>query len=679
MNVVAFAPCPLRGPASVAALSMKLCGVLLILELLCVERSDAHGASHGTALGHLSPEESLSGLAGLTSDLDHSASSASAGIGLLSPESLVELTNAQGSSPRHEEVWIEVRASSADAPTPANPQAFNELTVAVRAKAPIRTISLRLPERQYCPFSPGVCFGYEFSEAKDFFQQCDIVPWPYTRLDLPKSGLGVVDVYKKGLIEGCTVNNTSGDNGPSDKRRSHMMMTLRQDVPAAELTDTWLVFKIKVKNAQETPITMPDAKYTANTWQVVVRSMRELLGRRFLAAPKIVPLWMCSYTDWIWTAPCTARCGGGVRYSVRRLLHPPPESYPRELLVDCNKPLSQTHECNEEPCSVDCQLGDWTPFSDGPCSVTCGKGFQIQRRRVVEGPIGKGQLCPAHNDVDVRVRYRECEAKEPCAPRCDLAGQGDDAALYGTCSDVCLRGAGKKDVVPVITRKEPLANSKSCNAEIKQMPCGVHCSSINFLPSAPGRLPRIGKWIEVVLVFFINNIVEGMTLVAPQGFEIGMQNGRCLIKDHNLPRLKRCRVSEKKGRALAIFDLYNALEPKFPTQSGGTRQPQYEVRFYVKSPATCEGGFNRHTGACKVSAGEWDWTLHTWSDEGDGFNQERERVAFNVYNDQAKDWHPFELASLTEEAEKEFLLGTKDIDEVIGDWEDGVDEDQPVD
>jgi len=152
---VAIAMCRLMGPASVAALSMKLCAVLLTLELLCVERSEAYGASHGSALGHISPgpEEQLHGLAELTSDLDHSVSSAS-------PGSLVELTNAQGDSPRFDQVWIEVRASSAHAPTPAAPQGTNELTVAVRAKAPIQSITLRLPERQNCPLDlAGACFG----------------------------------------------------------------------------------------------------------------------------------------------------------------------------------------------------------------------------------------------------------------------------------------------------------------------------------------------------------------------------------------------------------------------------------------------------------------------------------------------------------------------------------------
>lgn len=673
MNVVVLATRSTPVCAGVLQLFMKPCCVLLLLGLLLVERSEAVGSSAGSAN--------------------------TAGSSQLGPDSVADLEtdnlfesvfSGENHWNRREEVWIEVRASSPNAPSPAAPEALNELTVAVRAKAPIWSITLRLPERQICPYDPKICFGYEFVEAPGSFHQCDIAAWPYERLDLPKSGLGVVDVKKKGYIDVCTVNNTFGDYDSNEKRRSKMSMLLRQDVPVAELTNKWLVFKIRVKNPPETPISSPDAKYLANTWQVVLRSKREVLGTRVLAAPKILPLWMCSYTDWMWTTPCTAKCGGGERYSIRRLLHPPPASYPSELLIGCDGALSQTHKCNEDACHVDCELGDWTPFADGPCSVTCGKGFEVQRRRVVEGPIGKGKLCPAYSELNVRVRYKECEATEPCVPRCDVEAKGEEQ-LFGGCSSWCVRNEGHREAFPVITRKEHGATNATCNAEHKSLPCGVKCRSINFFPGAVGRLPRIGKWAEMVLVFFLNNVAEGLELEAPEGFKIGKElqareasdaaENLCLLKNHNIPRLKRCRVVERcKGpqntlcREKAVFDLYNALEPMFKLGTGSAEessiQPQYEVHFYVKSPSSCEAGFNSH-GACKVTDGAWDWSLKTWNNEDDGYSSERERGGFEVYNDHAKEWRQAKYTEISPDQENEFLQGDIDIQEVNGDSQQG--------
>jgi len=232
-----------------------------------------------------------------------------------------------------------------------------------------------------------------------------------------------------------------------------------------------------------------------------------------------------------------------------------------------------------------------------------------------------------------------------------------------------------------MNRKEPEATVKTCKADVKEIPCGVECSMINFFPAESGRLPRIGKWNEIALVFFLNNVAEGMSLEAPEGFDIGRMAATkeqpyelCLLKDHNIPRLKRCRVdATKNGRVRATFDLYNALEPKFTTAEYGTYQPQYEIRFYVKTPATCEGGFNSR-GACKTAPGAWDWTLHTWNNEDNGYSLEHERAGFEVYNDHAREWHQVEHVQRPVEEETAFLSGKLDEAEMAG----TTDDDPPV-
>jgi len=638
---------------------MRLWGAFLLLGLL-FERSEAIGSSAGSGHIDLGPW----GLGG---------------------QSLAELVRGRGRfGGVNRDMWVEVRASSANAPVPGG-QAVNELTVAVRAKEPIWKIVLSLPERQLCanPTEAEVCGGYRFQEASAI-ETCDIVPWDYGRLKLPRSSLEVVDVQKAGLIDSCRVNNSAGD-GELGIKRSSMTMTIRQDVIANLVTNSWLVFKIKVLNPPETPVDRPGATQKANTWQVLVASEGSTLGQRSLPAPAILPLWMCRYTNWMLTTPCTAKCGGGVRYSVRRLLHPPPANYPRELLINCNEPLSETHACNEDPCVVDCKLGDWTPFADGPCSVTCGQGFQVERRRVVEGPIGKGKLCPPHNTMDVRVRYKECKGKEECKPRCDLAPK---AKLYGSCSGMCNNEGGKytgmenqvteRDSVRVIRRKDIEATLNTCGAEYEKVPCGASCDDVNFFPAESGRLPRIGKWTEMVAVFFLDDIAEAITIEAPEGFQLGkmkgmvksdaefntlMEDNRCLLKSHNFPRFNHCNVTEDKGRPTMRFQLLNALEGVFADKSGKSRRQMYEVKFWVKTPGECPGGFNEK-GVCQVPQGSWDWKLHSWSMELGSTTVGEEDSSFNVYSEKAKAWSPLVPIELTEEEtqkrKRDFLNGVQE-------------------
>jgi len=223
------------------------------------------------------------------------------------------------------------------------------------------------------------------------------------------------------------------------------------------------------------------------------------------------------------------------------------------------------------------------------------------------------------------------------------------------------------------------ATVDSCQAKVTEGSCGVPCRTINFFPSQAGRLPRIGKWAEIALVFYLNSLAEKIVLIAPAEFEIGKTQGpedqdgdTCLLKSHNIPRLKRCRVKmNRKGRLEMHFDLYNAVEPYFKNRDGGQRQPQYEVIFYVKSPSECPQGFNSR-GACKVPKAGWDgtsiwhWTMETSSRDEKGWSKDIEKGGFEVYNDHAKEWHQLEREQVSEEVAASFVKGDRDAAEVGG-------------
>eukprot|EP00427_Karlodinium_veneficum_P001057 CAMPEP_0169160298 /NCGR_PEP_ID=MMETSP1015-20121227/56374_1 /TAXON_ID=342587 /ORGANISM="Karlodinium micrum, Strain CCMP2283" /LENGTH=392 /DNA_ID=CAMNT_0009231953 /DNA_START=392 /DNA_END=1568 /DNA_ORIENTATION=+ len=391
-------------------------------------------------------------------------------------------------------------------------------------------IKVSLPEREQCyEGDNGVCTGYMFNQGPS--GGCDIVQVPDS-MKLPKKHAGkiVVDALKMGLIEACEFNNTVGDRSSKLEKRSELKLSLKQG-NLDMLKNTLLVFQVRVRNPPTTPVSRANSRFTANTYRVNVRSKAGEVGEKG------------AYTSISWTSACTAKCGGGVSYGVRRLLHPPPMEYPAELLVNCDFPLSFTRPCNEMPCSVHCRLGEWTPFADGPCSVTCGEGFMVERRRVIEGPVGLGQPCPAW-DSKVRVRFSPCRGRQKeCAPRCDPTDEkiSSDATLYGACSNICHGGIepqGQRSIFRVAERRE---------------------------------VAPTGKWADIVLVLSLVVRVDDLFLLAPPGFEIGKQEGsnQCLLKSHNLPRLKACIVdTADDGRMRATFQLLNPLEHRYKAVSG---------------------------------------------------------------------------------------------------------------
>ena len=64
-----------------------------------------------------------------------------------------------------------------------------------------------------------------------------------------------------------------------------------------------------------------------------------------------------------------------------------------------------------KPCAVD---GNWGPWNDGPCSVTCGKGV-IKRTRVCDkpAPANGGKPCPGNKEENKDCVLKECPVVTP--------------------------------------------------------------------------------------------------------------------------------------------------------------------------------------------------------------------------------------------------------------------------
>mmetsp|Transcript_48675 Transcript_48675/g.89760 ORF Transcript_48675/g.89760 Transcript_48675/m.89760 type:complete len:868 (+) Transcript_48675:84-2687(+) len=86
----------------------------------------------------------------------------------------------------------------------------------------------------------------------------------------------------------------------------------------------------------------------------------------------------------VWT-PCSRACGGGTRSRHRAILQHPENG---------GLPLAETQQqevCNQQPCDQDCELAQWSEWSN--CSKACNHGHRLRERTVVSNALGEG-TCP---------------------------------------------------------------------------------------------------------------------------------------------------------------------------------------------------------------------------------------------------------------------------------------------
>jgi hypothetical protein len=111
----------------------------------------------------------------------------------------------------------------------------------------------------------------------------------------------------------------------------------------------------------------------------------------------------CSLGEWSGWSDCSARCGGGVQENTRSItVHPRYDGEP------CGE-TTVTQACNMQACDRDCRLGRWTRWSK--CSKACGTG-SMKRFRFVRFPaVGMGK-CPSRRSGK-RLQFRKC-SNGPC-------------------------------------------------------------------------------------------------------------------------------------------------------------------------------------------------------------------------------------------------------------------------
>jgi hypothetical protein len=95
----------------------------------------------------------------------------------------------------------------------------------------------------------------------------------------------------------------------------------------------------------------------------------------------------CVVSEWGDWSACSETCGSGAKAQTRTVSTPAAHNG-----TVCPE-LMQTLECNTHVCPINCELSQWTQWSE--CTMSCGVGIQKRFRFVTEPEANGGTACPA--------------------------------------------------------------------------------------------------------------------------------------------------------------------------------------------------------------------------------------------------------------------------------------------
>eukprot|EP01004_Peranema_trichophorum_P002386 NODE_144_length_3469_cov_340.552002_g122_i1.p1 GENE.NODE_144_length_3469_cov_340.552002_g122_i1~~NODE_144_length_3469_cov_340.552002_g122_i1.p1 ORF type:complete len:1105 (-),score=461.08 NODE_144_length_3469_cov_340.552002_g122_i1:155-2980(-) len=171
----------------------------------------------------------------------------------------------------------------------------------------------------------------------------------------------------------------------------------------------------------------------------------------------------CAMGEWSKWGECTEKCGGGYTTRNRGII-----VQPRGTGKPCLSTID-TKRCNTNPCPVDCQVSDWSSWSE--CTATCGGGKQYRTRKVVKNSANGGSECPHQQETqscNVQVCPRDCVMSE--------------WTTFGACSKLCGRGTQIR--TRTITQVASIGG-KACGVttesrECNTQECPVDCVMSNW-------------------------------------------------------------------------------------------------------------------------------------------------------------------------------------------------------
>jgi len=164
---------------------------------------------------------------------------------------------------------------------------------------------------------------------------------------------------------------------------------------------------------------------TAGTWSEIGK-MKKARSKHAVVAVDDVSLYCyvgCKVEDWSSWSDCSATCGGGTKTRGRGVVQ---EAEDGGAVCPA---LEEEESCNTDQCPVDCEVEDWSSWSE--CSATCGGGTRTRERKVVQEPENGGAACQDREEEE------SCKT-EPCEGTTDANLNGDNSTTTMTASDFAL-------------------------------------------------------------------------------------------------------------------------------------------------------------------------------------------------------------------------------------------------
>mmetsp|Transcript_35600 Transcript_35600/g.57198 ORF Transcript_35600/g.57198 Transcript_35600/m.57198 type:complete len:615 (-) Transcript_35600:167-2011(-) len=168
---------------------------------------------------------------------------------------------------------------------------------------------------------------------------------------------------------------------------------------------------------------------------------------------------ICVLGPWEDVGDCSVMCGVGKAMMRRKVIQRPgPNQKP------CGE-LTKEKVCYMPKCPEDCQVGEWKDVPNSPCSVTCGNGVKIQRREQLQPARYGGRACPS-----MQREVPCCVDGEGFTCGC-RTGKWEDA---GKCNATCGRGY-------ILKRREviPSWDGAECPPAEKFFPCTGDCPKVD--------------------------------------------------------------------------------------------------------------------------------------------------------------------------------------------------------
>uniref|UniRef100_A0A5F8H5A1 Spondin-1 n=1 Tax=Monodelphis domestica TaxID=13616 RepID=A0A5F8H5A1_MONDO len=193
-----------------------------------------------------------------------------------------------------------------------------------------------------------------------------------------------------------------------------------------------------------------------------------------------IPCLLSAWSEW---SDCSVTCGKGMR-TRQRMLKSLAE------LGDCNEELEQVEKCMLPECPIDCELTEWSQWSE--CNKSCGKGHMIRTRMIKMEPQFGGAPCPEtvqrkkcrirkclRNPLIQKMRWREVRENRRSEPmKEEIDGEQYPGCrmrpwtAWSECTKLC--GGGIQERYMTVKKRFKSSQFTSCKDKKEIRACNVH-------------------------------------------------------------------------------------------------------------------------------------------------------------------------------------------------------------